>query len=137
MNGVVDGILLRRYGIGSRLPVISRVPHFMQNWAVACMDDLLAQQKALDLASAANRRDAVLDVVGGWARSVMPPIAWGLLIAGALAILALYSWRRYDSSIPDWARGIFGVKRTLRSRRDLRPKASRYSAAVPAPHRFR
>ena len=101
------------------------------------MDELLAQQKALDLATAANRRDSVIDAIMVWARSFMPPIAWGLLITALLAIVALYAWRRYDSSIPDWARLMFGVKCTLRSRRDLRPKASRYSVAVPAPHRFR
>ena len=101
------------------------------------MNETLAQQKAIDLAKAAEDREAILGALTSWARSVMPPVAWGILITLVVAAAAFYAWRRTESSVPDWGRKLFGVKRTLRHRRDLRPKASRYSAAVPAPARAR
>ena len=101
------------------------------------MNELLGEQRAVDLAHAAERRDATLDLFGGWARSVMPPVGWGVVIVSFLAIAAILAFRRNNAPKPDWARWFFGVKRKLHARSELRPKASRYSVTVPAHERLR
>jgi hypothetical protein len=95
------------------------------------IDNIVVQQKAMDVAQAADRRDAAFGTLQTWARSVMPPVAWGALIAVVLGLIALYVWRGSKVSIPDWGRMLFGVKRTLRSRKELGPRPSRYHPGVP------
>ncbi len=88
------------------------------------MADIYQEQRAIDDAHASEAKAQIKTYVGNTMEDTMPVLTLQL---GAVVLIALFAavalrWQR--QAIPDWVRMLFGVKRTLRSRRDLRPKVS-------------
>lgn len=88
------------------------------------IEDPVQYQRALDHAAVAEHGEKLLTDVGNVAEYAVPALGWeiggGLLLALG-AVLILRNRRGY---LPDWARSLLGVKRTLHSRSELRPKPS-------------
>lgn len=87
------------------------------------MADIYQEQRAIDDARVSEAKAQIKTYVGNTMEYTLPVLTLQL---GAVVLVALFAavalrWRR--QAIPDWVRLLFGVKRTLRSRRDLRPKA--------------
>ncbi len=84
----------------------------------------LQLEQELIRAQAAERQEHLRTELGNVVEYLWPPlmaqIGFGLLLAIA-AVVVLRTRRGY---LPNWARSLFGVRRTLRSRSDLRPKPS-------------
>ncbi|HTH46461.1 MAG TPA: hypothetical protein VMB21_03020 [Candidatus Limnocylindria bacterium] len=87
-------------------------------------DDPLQYQRALDHAGLAERGDQLLTGVGNVVEYTVPPLTWELGGGLLLAIAAILILRNRRGYLPDWARSLLGVKRTLHSRSELRPKPS-------------
>lgn len=81
-------------------------------------------QMAIDRARAAESGERTMNAVQNGFESAVPPIAIEISAAILIAIAAAVALRSRGDYLPDWVRAIFGSKRKLRRRRDLRPKPS-------------
>ncbi len=81
-------------------------------------------ERQIDRAQAAERQDQWRAEVGNAAEYLVPPVAGQIGLGLLLATVAVLILRNRRGYLPEWCRTFLGVKRTLRSRADLRPKPS-------------
>jgi hypothetical protein len=87
-------------------------------------DDPLQYQLAVDHARAVVRGEHTATAVGNVAEYAGPMLALEVSAGVLLAVLAAFALRNRRGYLPDWARPLLGIKRTLHSRSELRPKPS-------------
>ena len=86
--------------------------------------DPFTYQRAIDHAQSTERADRALVAVEDAAEYIIPPVAMELGMAFLLAVVAFFALAGRRGYYPEWARFLFGAKRTLHHRRELRPKPS-------------
>lgn len=87
-------------------------------------DDLYQHQRELDRAQVAEQRERTFTQVRDTAEYLVPSLAWQSGLVVVLAVAAVLILRNRRGYLPDWTRKLLGVKRTLHSRSELRPKPS-------------
>lgn len=95
-----------------------------QTSEVPMASDPYRYQLAIDQARAAESGERTLNAVQNGFESAVPPIAIEVAAAILIAIVAAIALRGRRGYLPEWVRTIFGAKRKLHRRRDLRPKPS-------------
>lgn len=87
-------------------------------------DDLYRHQQALDRARIVEQQERTFTQVRDTAESLVPPLAVQIGLVVLLALAAVLILRNRRGYLPEWTRKLLGVKRTLHSRSELRPKPS-------------
>lgn len=87
-------------------------------------DDPHQYQRALDHARAAEQQERALAQVSNAVEYLVPPLATQAGLVLLLALAAFLILRNRRGYLSDWTRRLLGVKRTLHSRSELRPKPS-------------
>lgn len=86
--------------------------------------ETLEQERQIDQARAAEQQEHLRTEVGQMVEYLVPPVIGQIGLGLLFAILAVVVLRNRRGYLPNWCRAIFGVRRTLRSRSELRPKPS-------------
>ncbi len=86
--------------------------------------ETLELERQIDRAQAAERQERIHTEVGNVVEYLAPPLVGQIGLGVLLAILAVLILRNRRGYLPEWCRRFLGVKRTLRSRSELRPKPS-------------
>lgn len=84
----------------------------------------LQLEQELIRAQATERQEHLRTEVGNVVEYLWPPLVGQIGIGLLVAIAAVLILRNRRGYLPNWARSLFGVRRTLHSRSELRPKPS-------------
>lgn len=86
--------------------------------------ETLELERQIDRAQAAERQERLHTEVGNVVEHFAPPLVDQIGLGVFLATLAVLILRNRRGHLQEWRRTILGVKRTLRSRSELRPRPS-------------
>ncbi len=88
------------------------------------MSEIAQYQRTVDEARVLEGGEKLLKNVGNVAEYAVPTLGWEIGGGLLLAVVAVFILRNRRGYLPEWARALLGVKRTLHSRSELRPKPS-------------